>query len=376
MKNQFRVERIHTIVVGGGQAGLVAGYHLAKRGVPFLILDANRRIGDAWRNRWDSLRLFTPAQYASLPGYPLRTNRDPFPTKDEIADYLERYAGHFNLPVQAGVRVDRVAKEDGRFVVTAGTLRYEADNVIVAMANYQTPKIPSFARELDPAITQMHANAYKNPSQLQAGGVLVVGVGNSGADIGIELARTHETWLAGKESGHIPPRIDTFFARNFFFRFIRFLGHHVLTLGTPMGRKAYPKMLRRTTPLVRVKPKDLIEAGIKRVGKIVGVRDGKPLTEDHQVLDVKNVVWCTGYEKGFSWIDLPVFDDEGRPKHSRGVATDCPGLYFVGLHFQYAMSSATLIGVGRDAEYVVNAMQAAPASRREENWQLEVARAA
>lgn len=186
--------------------------------------------------------------------------------------------------------------------------------------------------------------------------MLVVGVGNSGADIAIDVARSHQTWIAGKESGHIPWDINNSFARKIAFPIIRFLGHHVLTLSTPVGRKKRPQLLDRATPLIRVKPKDLIDAGIQRVGRVAGTQDGKPLLEDGRTLEVKNVIWCTGYEPGFSWIDLPVFDETGRPAHERGISK-VPGLYFVGLHFQYAMSSATLIGIGRDAEYIVKAVE-------------------
>jgi len=357
MKSQFRAERIHTIVIGGGQAGLSAGYHLAKQGINFLILDANNRIGNAWRNRWDSLRLFTPARYVELPGMRFPADGEDFPTKDQVADYLEFYAEHFKLPVQCGVKVERLSKNGDHFLIDAGHLQYEADNVIVAMANYQVPKIPAFAQDLDPSILQMTPESYKRPSQFQEGGVLVVGVGNSGADIAMDVARSHSTWIAGKESGHIPWNINTFFSRQVAFRMIRFLGHHVLTTSTPIGRKKRPEMLHRATPLIRVKPKDLVDAGIKRVGRVLGEKDGKPLLDDGSTLDVRNVIWCTGYQPGFSWIDLPVFDKDGDPSQVRGISK-VPGLYFLGLHFQYSMSSATLIGIARDAEYVVDELKA------------------
>jgi putative flavoprotein involved in K+ transport len=356
MKSQFRAERVHTVVIGGGQAGLSVGYHLRKQGINFLILDANNRIGNAWRNRWDSLRLFTPARYVELPGMRFPGKAEAFPTKDQIADYLEFYAERFQLPVQCGVKVDRLSKNGNHFLINAGSLQYEAEHVVVAMADYQVPSVPVFAQDLDPGILQLHPQSYKNPRQLQEGGVLVVGVGNSGADIAIDVARSHRTWIAGKETGHIPFPIDAWFARYVAFRVIRFLGHHVLTLNTPIGRKKRPQLLNRATPLIRIKPQNLIDAGIERVGRVSGVQAGKPLLEDGRTLEVKNVIWCTGYEPGFSWIDLPVFDQEGRPVHERGISK-VAGLYFVGLHFQYAMSSATLIGIGRDAEFVVNGLR-------------------
>lgn len=358
-------EYVQTIVIGGGQAGLATGHHLARRGMPFLILDASARVGDAWRSRWDSLRLFTPGRYVGLPGMRFPGAGSAFATKDQVADYLESYAARFQLPVRNGARVESLAREGDRFLVTtAAGERFESDQVVVAMANYQTPRVPAFAGELDARIRQLHSRDYRNPSQLRPGSVLVVGAGNSGGDIGLEVARTHRAWLAGKETGHIPFRIDSFLARFVLVRLVRFVGHHVLSLRTPIGRKVRPKLLRGASPLVRVKPADLVAAGIERVPRVVGARQGRPLLQDGRTLEVSNVIWCTGFEPGFSWIHLPAFDERGEPVHDRGVAAGVPGLYFVGLHFQYAMSSATLIGVGRDARHVVRAVEARVRSAR------------
>jgi putative flavoprotein involved in K+ transport len=260
------------------------------------------------------------------------------------------------LPVQNGVRVGRLWKEGDRFVMIAGNQRFEAKNVVVAMANYQAPKVPAFARDLSPEIVQLHSHEYRNQSQLREGGVLVVGSGNSGAEIAVESARSHSTWISGKESGHIPWPIDSWIARNFLVRLVRFFGHHVLTVKTRLGRKLRPKMLHSATPLVRTKPKDLVNAGIAVVPKVVGVKDGLPLLADDRPLEVNNVIWCTGYHHGFPWIDLPVFDCHGLPLHEEGIVAKAPGLYFVGLHFLYSMTSGTLIGVGRDAERIVDAI--------------------
>jgi len=351
-----RSNRVQTIVIGGGQAGLAVGYHLAKRGVSFQILDANPRIGDAWRNRWDSLRLFNPARYAGLPGFRFPARGDSFPTKNQMAQYLVDYAQRFHLPVRNGAKVDRLWKEGGRFIMTAGNEHFESSNVVVAMANYQTPRVPAFARDLDPEIVQLHSSAYRNPSQLQEGGVLIVGAGNSGADIAIEAARSHPTWISGKESGHIPWPIDSVISRFFLVRLVRFFGHHILTVRTPLGRKLRPKLLTTATPLVRVKPSDLVDAGITRIPRIVGAKNGLPLLSDGLTVNVRNVVWCTGYQHGFPWIDLPAFGADGEPVHENGIARNVAGLYFVGLHFLYSMTSATLIGVGRDAERIAKAI--------------------
>ena len=361
-------ERIQTVIIGAGQAGLSVGYHLARRGAPFVILEANQRIGDTWRRRWDSLRLFTPARFDGLAGMPFPAPAHSFPTKDEMADYLEAYAARFRLPVRTGVRVDRVTQQGGRFLVTAGDAAFEAEHVVVAMATYQKPRVPPFARELDPGIVQLHSSEYRNPAQLRRGGVLVVGAGNSGAEIALELARRgHPTWLSGRDVGHIPFRINGLPYRLVLGRLVfRGLFHRVLTVDTPIGRKLAPKLVSRGAPLIRVKPKELAAAGVERVVRTASVRDGRPALEDGRVLDVANVVWCTGFHPGFSWIDLPVFDERGRPEHHRGVVARAPGLGFVGLHFLYAMSSGMIHGVGRDAEYLADAIvrQLRPAAAR------------
>jgi len=344
------VERLETIVIGGGQAGLSVGYHLARRGLPFVILEANERIGDSWRKRWDSLRLFSPAQFDGLAGMPFPAPAHSFPTKNEMADYLESYAAKFKLPVRTGVRVDRLSRRGDVFVVTAGDRRFEAKHVVVAMANYQSPRVPSFASELDASIVQLHSSEYRNPSQLRDGAVLVAGAGNSGAEIAIEVARSHRTWMAGKGTGQIPFRITGLAARWLLVPLLfRIVFHRLLTIKTPMGRKARPKALSQGGPLIRVKQDDLAEAGVHRVARVVGVRNGLPLLEEEQTVDVANVIWCTGFHPGFSWIDLPIFAESGGPLHEGGVVASEPGLYFVGLHFLYAFSSTMIHGVGRDA---------------------------
>jgi putative flavoprotein involved in K+ transport len=319
-----------------------------------VILEANKRIGDSWRARWDSLRLFSPARFDGLDGMPFPSSPNGFPRKDEMGDYLEAYADRFRLPVRTGMQVTGLSRAGDRYLVTAGDVSFEATNVVVAMANYQWPRIPGFADELDPSIVQLHSSAYRNLTQLRPGGVLVVGAGNSGSEIALEAARGgHETWMSGRDVGHVPFKINSRLARWFILRLLfRGVFHRVLTLDTPMGRKVRPNVINRGAPLIRVRPNDFVAAGVGRVGRTVRVQGGQPVLEDGRTLDVTNVVWATGYHPGFSWIYLPVFGADGEPVHDRGVARGQPGLYFVGLHFLYAMSSGMIHGVGRDADHV------------------------
>ncbi len=352
--NRTGAERVKTLVVGGGQAGLSVGYHLRRLGLPFLILEANARIGDAWRTRWDSLRLFTPARFDGLAGMPFPAPATSFPTKDEMAAYLEAYAARFELPVRTGVRVERLARRGDRYLLEAGDERFEAENVVVAMATYQRPRVPAFAKELDAGVVQLHSSEYRNLAQLRAGGVLVVGAGNSGGEIALEVARGgHPTWLSGREVGQIPFRIGGLAARLILARLVlRVVFHRVLTVDTPIGRKVRPAVVSKGGPRIRVRSADLAAAGVGRLPRVAGVRDGLPVLDGGHVLPVANVIWCTGFHPGFSWIDLPIFGPDGEPMHDRGVVAAEPGLYFVGLHFLYAMSSTMIHGVGRDAEHV------------------------
>ncbi|MGH2826967.1 MAG: flavin-containing monooxygenase [Actinomycetota bacterium] len=350
-------EYLETLVIGGGQAGLAMGYQLSQRDLPYRIIDANERVGDAWRNRWDSLRLFTPNRLNHLPGMPFPGYHWGFPSKNEMADYLESYARKFDLRVETGVRVERLTREGDRFVATSGGRRYEADNVVVAMSSWQRPRVPDYAPELDPRIVQLHVAEYKNPGQLQEGDVLVVGAGNSGAEVAIELARTHRVLLSGAGNGAIPFRPESVAARVLMPIVGRVIFHRVLTTKTPIGKKARPKWISTGEPLIRTKPKDLAAVGVERVPRVTGVQSGLAQLEDGRSVDVANVVWCTGFQPGFSWIDLPVLGPQ-EPLHRRGVVESEPGLYFIGLKFLYSVSSEQIHGVGRDAGYIAGKIAA------------------
>jgi putative flavoprotein involved in K+ transport len=357
-------EQIETVIIGAGQAGLATAHHLRKRGRQCVVLDANGRVGDNWRAQWDTLRLYTPRRYDGLPGLRFPGDGWSYPTKDEVADYLESYAAHFELPVRTSTPVDRLEpSDDGGYVVTTGDRRILADNVVVATGTFgRTPYLPDFAVDVDPAIRQLHSSEYRRPGQLKDGPVLVVGGSHSGTDIAYEVALTHPTVLCGRDPGQIPVRLEKKGARLFVPVFL-FVGSHLLTRRTPMGRKELREVRYHGGPALRVKREDLLARGVERVPeRVVGVRDGRPMLDGGRVLDVANVVWCTGFRQVFDWIDLPVIGSDGWPEESRGVVPAAPGLFFCGLSFQFAFTSMTLPGVGRDAEYV--AERVAARSRR------------
>jgi putative flavoprotein involved in K+ transport len=333
-----------TIVVGGGQAGLAMGHYLVEQRRSFVILDAADRIGDSWRRRWDSLRLFTPARYDGLPGVPFPAPGGYYPTKDEMADFLEAYADRFDLPVRTGVRVKSLSKDEGRYRLASNAGRFEAENVVVASGPLQRPKIPAFAANLKHSIFQLHSSAYQNPGQVPAGDVLVVGAGNSGAEISVELAAAgRRVWLAGRDVGRIP-----FFGSRLSWWFFS----TVLTSDSRLGRRLKESGKGGGTPLIRLTPEDILRAGVERVSRTAGVADGKIRLEDERILDVDAVIWATGFMPDCGWIELPIFGKDGYPLHRRGVVEGEPGLYFLALPFQHTLTSALVGGVGADARYV------------------------
>jgi putative flavoprotein involved in K+ transport len=353
------VEQVETAVIGAGQAGLSVGYHLTRRGRTCVILDANERVGDNWRRHYNSLRLYSPASRDGLPGMAYPADTWHFPTRDEFADYLEEYARRFALPVRGGTRIKRVARNGGRWVLDCAGRPIEAENVVVATGTFGRPYIPEFAPDLDPGIFQLHSSEYKRPSQLRDGPVLVVGAAHSGADVAIEVAGEHETILCGRDTGQVPFDIEGRGARLVGWRVVPFLAHHVFTLRTPIGRHLRPEIRAHGGPLLRFKRKHLAAAGVERVTeRATGARDGKPVLGDDRVVDVANVIWCTGFKHDFGWIDPLTTRADGYPEEKRGVVPSAPGLFFAGLAFQYAFSSMLILGAGRDAEHVVKRLVA------------------
>jgi putative flavoprotein involved in K+ transport len=348
----LKTEQIDTVVIGGGQAGLAAGYCLSQQKRDFVILDAHGRAGDSWRKRWDSLRLFTPTSFNHLPGMPFPKSSERFPTKDEMADYLESYAAHFQLPMLFNTKVDELARDGDAYLIIAGTLRLKVNHVIVATGAHPTPRVPEFASQLDPAINQLHSIDYRNPSQLRDGAVLVVGAGNSGVEIALDLAPQHSVWLAGRDTGFIPTKFGKF---SYEFGVVAFKAlMRRLTVDTPPGRWIVRRAKEFTGghPVVGVTSENLLQAGIQRVPRVTGVSRGQPILEDGRVLDVTNVIWSTGFVRDYRWIKLPIFDAKGTPIHHRGVVQAEPGLYFVGLPYQSSLLSGLVAGASVDAKYI------------------------
>lgn len=345
MPGQNAAEHIDTVVVGGGAAGLAAGWQLRRRGRAFVILDGGARVGDSWRERYDCLRLFTPAAFCGLPGLPVPLPGSAHPDKDEIADYLEEYAKRFELPVRPGVTVTGHRWENGVHRLDAGGSRIEAARLIVATGACSRPVIPGFAAELDPAIHHLHSARYRRPADLRPGPVLVVGAGTAGADIALDLASWHEVYLSGRPTGRVPLAV----VRSAAVR--RLYGVRVPPGG--IGRVLTGRLLRRGSPLRWQAEADLAAAGIRRVPRTVGVRHGRPLLADGRVLEVANVVWCTGLRPDLGWLAPGAAGPDGRPAHRRGLSTTVPSLGYVGMPFQHTFASGFLGGMPDDAEHVV-----------------------
>lgn len=346
-------DQAETVIIGAGQAGLALGQQLAQRDRRFVILDALDRVGDNWRRHYDSLRLYSPACIDGLPGLPFPAPPYHYPTRDEMADYLQTYAEHFDLPVHLRTRVDQVRPGgDGYVVSTTSGQRISAANVVVATGTFGRPHTPGFAVDLDPTIVQMHSSQYRRPAQLQPGPVLVVGASHSGSDIALEVATEHDTVLAGRDTGQVPFDVEGP-AMRVLRRVLPFVTTKVLTIRTPIGRKIRPKIREHGAPLLRVKRKHLAAARVERAEeRVVAAHDGRPQLDGGRVLDVANVIWATGFRQDFSWIRLPIVGDDGWPRETRGVVDDAPGLYFMGLAFQYAFGSMLLVGVEQDARHV------------------------
>jgi putative flavoprotein involved in K+ transport len=348
--------RRDVVVVGGGQAGLAIGHLLERQGRSFTILEAADKPAAAWRARWDSLRLFTPVRYDSLPGRPFPGDPDGYPGRDDVVAYLTDYARDFELPVEFGSRVRALRRADERYVIEAGDRIYETDQVVVATGPFQVPRVPAVADQLDGKVAQLHSTRYRAPAEVAAGPVLVVGGGNTGFQIAEELARTHDVHLSiGSRQTPLPQRI---LGRDLF-RYLEATGLMRTTAASPIGRR----MQGRET-LIGSSPRAARrDHGIRLRGRTTGAADGEVMFDDGSRLGAATVIWATGFGLDHAWIDLPIFDAHGAVIHRRGV-TPSPGLYFLGLPWQHTRGSALLGWVKDDAAHVASAIAAAQQSAR------------
>jgi len=339
-----RPERFEVLVVGAGQAGLAVGHFLARQRRRFIVLEAGASVGTAWAERWESLVLFTPRRYDALPGLPFPGDADGYPSRDEVVAYLQRYAATFELPVRLRSPVRSLRHERGRFLVECESGRLEADRVVVATGPFQAPNVPSCAVQLAPEVVQLHSAAYRSPAQLPVGRVLVVGGGNTGFQIAKGLSASHRVHLAvGSRQTPLPQRL---LGRDLFW-WLTTLGVLSITTASPIGRR-----LRHRDVLIGSSPRRLRRRYGVEVKPRVTSATGRTLTfADGSSLELDAVIWATGYHPDHSWIELPVFDGEGRLRHRRGV-TDVPGLYFLGLSWQHTRGSALVGWVRDDAEFI------------------------
>ena len=338
------------MVVGGGQAGLAVGYLLSQQGRHFTILEAAGEPAAAWRERWDSLKLFTSARYNALPGLAFPGDPDRYPRRDEVVEYLIGYARRFGLPVELGSRVRSVSKTNGGYLVGLDDRTYETDQVVVATGPFQVPFIPALAERLDQEILQLHSSDYRSPDAVSAGPVLVVGGGNSGFQIAEELSGTHEVHMSiGSRQKPLPQRV---LGRDLFWC-LDATGLIRKSVESRIGRR-----LAGRDTLIGPRPRTRARRyGLHLHGRAVEAAGSTVSFEDGSRLDVGSVIWATGFRTDHSWIDAPVFDEDGHLIHRRGV-TDSPGLYFVGLTWQYTRGSALLGFVKDDAEHIAREISA------------------
>jgi putative flavoprotein involved in K+ transport len=338
---------LDVVVVGGSQAGLAMAWHLTQQGLRFVVLEAGPEVGHVWRSRWDSLKLFTPAQYDALPGMGFPAPADTYPTKDPVAEYLQAYAAAFDLPVRVNARVTELTRlEDGSFEIRTADEAFRARQVVVATGPFQVPFVPPMAGKLDASVTQVHSADYRNPEQLPDGPVLVVGGGNSGFQIAEELVATRQVDLSiATRYPMLPQRLA---GRDLFWWLTR-LGLLRVTVTSRVGRR-----MSRRDFVIGTNRRRLEGKGVRFRPRLVDAEGRTVRFADHSLLeDVAVVVWATGYRSDYAWLHVPGVVREGHVVHRRGV-TEVPGLYFLGLSWQHTRGSALLGFVDDDAAWLAD----------------------
>ncbi|MCC2377209.1 NAD(P)/FAD-dependent oxidoreductase [Bacillus wiedmannii] len=336
------------IIIGAGQAGLAMGYYLKQEGYNFLLLEAGNRIGDSWRNRYDSLRLFTPREYSNLPGMIVKGEGNGFPCKDEMATYLEEYARHFTLPVQLQTEVFKIKKEKDIFELHTPTEILQSKKVVIATGGFQQPYIPSFSQHLSSHVFQIHSSQYKSPSQIPEGKVLVVGGGNSGMQIAVELAKTHGVTMSiSHPLTFLPLRL---FRKSIFY-WLEKLGLLYAEVNTKRGKW----FQKRKDPIFGFEGKELIRNGaIKLEEKVVSASENNIMFQNGGTYSAESIIWSTGFIQNYKWIELEkAVNENGFPNHVRGISP-VKGLYYIGLPWQSQRGSALICGVGKDAAYILS----------------------
>jgi len=399
------LHKIDTVIVGGGQAGLAISYYLSKEGREHVVLERAPAVANAWRNqRWDSFTLVTPNFQVRMPGAEYDGN-DPygFMSLAEVVEYFDNYVERFHLPVHCGVEVFSIEKLGDRYVILSSETNYEAKNVVIATGLYQSPKIPPFSAEVPPSVLQLHSMDYKNPSTLPEGAVLVVGTGQSGAQIAQELYQSgRKVYLSIGSAGRVPRRyrgkdINDWFTRMGIFdtkveelksaadkfqphpqisgknggqslNLHQFARDGVILLGhvrdAHKGQLILAPDLKETLAAVDQFEIDALRkiddyisraelaAPTESVPRLFDGYKQEELTElNLEGMGISTVIWATGYDFDFSVVKLPVVDSDGYPIQERGV-TGYPGLYFLGLPWLYSRRSGILFGVSDDAAYL------------------------
>jgi len=334
------------VIIGGGQAGLAAAWHLTRRGMRPVVLEASSRLGESWRSRWDSLRLFSPAQYDALPGMPFPAGTDTYPAKDPVGDYLERYAAESGLVVRLNSRVTGLSRLGEAFEVRTANDVLRTSRVVVATGPFQRPFVPAVGQKLDASVTQLHSADYRNPQALPDGPALVVGGGNSGLQIALELVAGREVHISVGEN---PPTLPQRIARRDLFWWLTRTG----LLSVPATSRLGRRMQSRGEFVIGTRRRALKRAGVQFRPRLVDADGHTVRFADDTTLDVPVIVWATGYRSDYSWIQIPSVVKDSRVVHRRGV-TDVPGLYFIGLSWQHTRGSALLGFVGADAAYLAD----------------------